>query len=555
MPDIWQLLAGLGIFIYAMRVLESGLRGMSSGSLRRLLRRQTRTPARGALIGTVTTAFLQSSSLVSLLVVAFVGAGILPLQNALGVILGANLGTTATGWLVTAIGFKMNIASYTLAIVAIGSVGFIASKPASRYQHRFAVVLGIGLLLLGLGWMKSSMAFIADQIDPEIFRNYPLVVYFAGGVVFTALVQSSSATMVIVLSAVFADLVPLPTAAAIIVGSDLGTTSTVILGALRASNSAKRVALAHFTFNLTVDVIAVIFLTPLLALVTGVFGIVDPMYALVCFHSLFNVLGVLVFLPLTGVFARWLERRFQHPTALGSSRLGTTSPTVPEAALRAVYDEALDLCIKAVLLNTRALEATTPKLLKGSRTQALDAQLRDRALTYEAQYQDIKTGEEAVLRYSQRVGSNALAPPEQTLLSNLLSAVRSASYAAKSLKDVRANLLDLNNQADATALVAELRSRGANIHQLVLDLLEQPQLHLGEERIRHIQAANATAHDELHRLMADYDQHSQGQLSLPTLFNINREVFVANQSLANAVEILASANRSLAMRANSAPAA
>ncbi len=537
MQHLWELLAGLGIFIYAMRVLESGLRGVSTRSLRKILRQQTKSPGRGVVIGALTTAFLQSSSLVSLIVVAFVGASILPLQNALGVIFGANLGTTATGWLVTTIGFKLDIENYTLGIIALGSLGYVASKAGSRYYHRFAILLGIGLLLMGLVWMKSSMAFVGNQVDPGLFRDYPLVVYFIAGVIFTALVQSSSATMVIILSAVFAEVIPLTTAAALVVGSDLGTTSTVLLGSVRASNSARRVALAHFTFNLSVDCLALIFLVPLLALITEVFGIHDPMYVLVCFHSTFNLFGVLVFLPFTKVFANWLDRRFRRrPTH--RSRLAMAPPNVPEAALSAIRAEAIDLCIKTILLNIRALKVNTTTLISGSRTSAIDKQLSTHSPSYEEQYQDIKANEEQVLQYSHRLAGLTLTPAEQTLLTTLLDTVREASYSAKSLKDIRDNLLDLRNQLDSAGLLTEIRNREASIYQALITMLEEPHPEVADEQISRIRAESAESHDQLHQDMVNYSRSQHCELSLPTLFNINRELFVSNQSLTDAIALL-----------------
>ena len=534
MLQLWQLLGGLGVFMYAMHLLEQGLRGASAPSLRRLLRHQTRSPARGVLIGTLSTAFLQSSSLVSLIVIAFVGTGFLPLHNALGVIFGANLGTTMTGWLVTALGFKLDLEDYILAIIALGSLGFIFSRQDSPGRHRFTIIFALGLLLIGLMWMKSAMAFVSGWVDPGLFQDYPLAVYFLAGMVVTALIQSSSATMVIILSAVYAGLIPLNTAAALVVGSDLGTTSTVLLGALRASNSARRVALAHFTFNLTVDCLSLLLLLPLLAVVTRVIGISDPMYQLVCFHSLFNLLGITLFLPFTGRFARWLERRFQDHRA-ANRHLATTPPDVPEAALRAIYNAAIDLCLKTILLNIRALKASTPSLVRGSRMLAINQYLSERVLSYEDQYQDIKASETEILQYSHRLAITDLGAAEQEALTELLGAIREATYSTKALKDVQGNLLDLQNEANAEELLTEMRNRSLKGYQILIDRLELARPEDADEQFSAIKADQAATHEHLHQLMVTYSRSGQCELSLSTLFNINRELFVSNQSISAAV--------------------
>ncbi|HBD10993.1 MAG TPA: hypothetical protein DCZ13_02530 [Porticoccaceae bacterium] len=536
MWQFWQLLAGLGLFIYAMSLLEKGLRGVSTQSLRKLIRDQTRSPLRGTLVGTLTTAFLQSSSLVGLLAIAFVGANILPLQNALGVVFGANLGTTVTGWLVTTFGFKLDLGASTLPLLALGSLGVVLSKSGSRVSHYCAIVLAVGLLLTGLEWMKQSMSFVSESVDPELFVGYPLLVYFLGGAIFTALVQSSSATMVIVLSAVFAGLFPLTTAAAIAVGSDLGTTTTVLLGAIRAGASARRVALAHFVFNLTVDILAFAFLYPLLGFIEHGLGVTDPMYALVCFHSLFNLLGIVLFLPFTGHFAAWLEKRWRSAMPVG--RLSSTPVTVPEAAFRAVREEAIDLCLKTILLNTRALRVGEAILPGGNRIGEIQRALVPRRLTYEEQYQDIKYSEEQILRYSYRLSSGLREDRERAALEGLLDAVRDASYSAKSLKDVRGNLLDLRNQVDSTVVLTDLRNRTTEIYQLLVNMLEQPRSELVDEQLVEIRTDVAQTHDLLHDAMIKYFSGVQRDISLPTLFNINRELFVSTESLVTAVELL-----------------
>jgi Na+/phosphate symporter len=218
------------------------------------------SPLHGVLVGTISTAFLQSNSLVSLFVLAFVGSGILPLHNALGIIFGANLGTTLTGWLVSAIGFKLHMSDYALILIALGSLAYATFKNESSRYHQASLIFGLGLLLLGLTWMKDSMSFLGAQVDENWFRDYPLVIYF----------------------------------------------------------------------------------------ISITLGIDNTMYALACFHSLFNLLGIVLFLPLTKPFAHWLEQRFTSTSALGCSHINLVPPIVPEAALHAIAQDARELILKAL---------------------------------------------------------------------------------------------------------------------------------------------------------------------------------------------------------------
>ncbi len=545
MFQFWQLLAGLGVFIFAMKILEQGLRGLSTRRLRNLLRNHTHSPLQGVLVGTISTAFLQSSSLVSLFVLAFVGSGILPLHNALGIIFGANLGTTLTGWLVTAIGFKLHMSDYALVLIALGSLAYVTFKNESSRYHQASLVFGLGLLLLGLTWMKDSMSFLGAQVDESWFRDYPLVIYFIGGIVFTALVQSSSATMVIILSAVHADIIPLSNAAAIAIGSDLGTTSTVLLGSLKSSTNAKRVALSHFIFNLGTDVSAFLLLTPLLAFITITLGIEDTMYALVCFHSLFNLLGIVLFLPFTKPFAHWLEQRFTSTSTLGCSHINLVPPTVPEAALRAIAQDAHELIIKALLINLRVLKLPSETLLDGEEVKRINNRLLSEPLTFDEQYTDIKAHEAQLQNYSHKLPAESLNETEETILSELLGAARDATYSAKSLKDIKDNLINLRHQAGTQQLLRQIDSDILSIYPKITALLEKPANDWADDAVSIIKSALAHSHDSLHQQMIDYSHSQHSEISLPTLFNINREIYVSNQNLLDAALALSTCRQAL----------
>ena len=545
MFQFWQLLAGLGIFIFAMKILEQGLRGLSTRRLRNLLRNHTHTPLQGVLVGTLSTAFLQSSSLVGLFVLAFVGSGILPLRNALGIIFGANLGTTLTGWLVTAIGFKLNMGDHALILIALGSLSYATFKNESSRYHQASLIFGLGLLLLGLTWMKDSMSFLGAQVDETWFHDYPLVVYFVAGLVFTALVQSSSATMVIVLSAVHAEIIPLPSAAAIIIGADLGTTSTVLLGSLRSSSNAKRVALSHFIFNLGTDLSAFLLLTPLLALITLTLGVGDPMYALVCFHSLFNLFGIVLFLPFTKPFARWLEQRFTSTGTLGCSHINLVPATVPEAALRAIEQDTHELIIKALLINLRVLKLPSEALLDGAEVQLISDRLHNNPLTFDDQYADIKAHEEQLQNYSHKLPGAGLSESEEKTLSQLLNAARDASYGSKSLKDIRDNLIELRHQAGSQQLLKGINDDVLSIYPAITKLLEKPANDWADDVVSTLKASIAQAHDQLHQQMIDYSQSQHSEITLPTLLNINREIYVSNQNLLDAALVLSACQQAL----------
>lgn len=546
--QIWEFLAGLGLFLLAMRTIENALRSLSTRTFRGFIKNHTRTPMHGVVVGVLSTICLQSSSLVGLILLAFVGAGIIHFRNALGIIYGANLGTTFTGWLVATLGFKLSLDGYALVPIAIGALSHIFIQPSRRQHHYGSLLLGFGFLLLGLGWMKSGMETLSYQVDSEHFRDYPLFLYFTVGVIFTALLQSSSATMAIILSALHSDLIPLQTAAAIAIGSDLGTTSTVLLGGmtgkgqqtLKGSPDKKRVALSHLAFNLLTDVLALILIIPLLFVVQEFFQLSDPLFVLVAFHSLFNLLGIALFLPLTSLFARWLERRFIETNNQACQHIHQTSSHVPEAALTAMLADMRIMLNAAVSLNLRVL-AIPPGNLENR--EVLSPQPHH---DYQTSYLELKRQEEELQAYAYQLASEPLDDQERESLNGLLSAVRNIVYSAKSLKDVRDNFIDFH-RLPGHPVAATLRNDTENYYQHLFHYLDMQSGESGDEAPRLLNHEVAESHERLHQLITEgalkahrgaYNNEEENTFSLSTLLNMNRELFVSNQNLAEAVFIL-----------------
>lgn len=534
----WELVAGLGLFLFGMMMLEQALRTLGTRSFRHLLRDYTHTPLRGVMIGIVSTACLQSSSMVGLIVLAFVGAGILSMANALGVIFGANLGTTFTGWIVATIGFKLSLTEYAMPLLALGTLGVVFLDPDYRRHSQARLLLGIGLLLMGLDFMKTSMEFLAEELPVSIFRDYPILIYALGGLLFTALIQSSSATIMIVLSAIHAGVLPITTAAAIVIGANLGTTSTVLIGSVKGSSDKRRVALSHFIFNVVVSTVALALMHPLLKLITDKLAISDPMYVLVTFHSLFNGLGILIFLPIVSPFARWLEGRFTDNDLIGCQYITKVSPTVSDAATEAVRQEVIRLFYKVLILNLRVLRIRPEELLLGFQGLEVYNQIKQAKSSYDDQYSEIKHTEQQILQYANRILREKSADKETENVSKLVHAARDLVYGAKSLKNVRQNVVELRMQSDDEELIETLRHDTRNIYRHLLTLLEHTDPVLLEEKHPQLQEEINLSHDRLHQLITRYDNSDAIGIPLSTLLNINRELLVSNQMLESAVRDL-----------------
>ena len=503
--NLWKPLAGLAMFLLAMALMEETIRRIAGNRFKSLLVQHTSTPLSAIASGTVATAILQSSSFVSLLMLAFVGARLLPLKNAIGVVLGANLGTTATGWLVATIGFKLDLGGLALPLIALG--GLLSNMElAHRFRDAARFSLALGLLLLGLQFMKEAVGDASQLIDIETLSQMSGVQFLFLGVVFSAIVQSSSATMVIALSALDAGIIDLPQAAAMAIGADLGTTSTVILGAIGASPNKKRVALGHFLFNLVTDSIGFLLRMPLLV---GLSFIDDPTLRLVGFHSAMNVIGIALFLPFVERFTQLLERRFIVPDHRESHFLDDATSAVPDAALQALRNEAAHLFERARQHDLAMIEA-----VDGS------GSLDDPQLAQD--YLAIKELEGEIMAFALALDRSSLSLADQEDLDDLLGTTRSSVVSVKTCKEAAEDL-------------AKLHSAGERVLNLVLELQRQIYHWADSREVERVREGADLAHEKIHsRIVRDIRRGILGEMTVSTALNVNRMFYHSNQALASA---------------------
>jgi phosphate:Na+ symporter len=349
----WQLplnaAGGLALFLLAMLMMTEGLKVFAGGALKRLLGQWTSTPWRGVLSGVLVTGVVQSSSAVTVATIGFVNAGMLPLRQALGVVFGTNVGTTMTGWLVSLVGFGFKIESFALPILAVGvAVRLLARE--KRPQGLGQALAGFGLFFLGLAILKESFGELAIRYGASLpGEGGGKIVFLLVGFVATLLTQSSSAAIAIILTAAAGGMLGIGSAAAAVIGANIGTTSTAALAVLTATPSAKRLALGHIAFNLITGIVALLLLPAMLWLVEGLAEWLDaegrPAVVLALFHTVFNLLGVAIMLPLSDRMATLLERLFRNAEEdLGRPQhLDDTLASTPELAVEALRRELLRL--------------------------------------------------------------------------------------------------------------------------------------------------------------------------------------------------------------------
>jgi len=318
-----NLVGSLGFFIYGMKVMSEGIQKVAGTKMRQILRSMTSNRFKGVLTGFALTALVQSSSATTVLVVSFVNAGLLALVESIGVIMGANIGTTITAWLISIVGFKVKIANYALPIIAVGFPLLFMSK--SKTKSWAEVLIGFALLFIGLSYLKESVPDL--KANPEILEflaqytdlGFLSTLLFVGiGTILTVTVQSSSAAMALTLVMANNGWIPFDLAAAMVLGENIGTTITANLAALVANIHAKRAAAAHFIFNIF-GVIWVILLMPFMldfidSYMTSNYGS-SPFnnseaipIGLSIFHTVFNIMNTLILIGFVGFIAKTVIR-------------------------------------------------------------------------------------------------------------------------------------------------------------------------------------------------------------------------------------------------------
>ena len=315
--DFLRLIGSLGLFLYGMKIMSEGLQKFAGDSLRRILTAMTTNRVTGVLTGVLITALIQSSSATTVMVVSFVNAGLLTLTQSIGVIMGANIGTTVTAWLISALGFKVDIAAFSLPLLAFGIPLLFSGKSSRKSVGEF--IFGFSFLFMGLQALKANapdlganpemLAFVQNYADMGFFS---IILFLFIGAILTMIVQASAATMAITLIMCANGWIDYQLGVALVLGENIGTTITANLAALTGNTQARRAALAHLAFNIFGVIWVLILFYPFTNavswFVTNVMRISDPSVAvsfkLAAFHTAFNISNTFVMIWFVGLIEK-----------------------------------------------------------------------------------------------------------------------------------------------------------------------------------------------------------------------------------------------------------
>lgn len=530
--DIWKMLTGIVIFLLGANFLEEGIRSMAGRPFKLFLKKQSSSKLKAISGGALVTSVLQSSSVVNLMVLSFVGAGILQLENALGIMLGSNLGTTLSNWIVATIGFNFKIETIAYPVAGIaGMFMMLSNKEGTLYQWA-KMLFGFAFLFVGLIFIKTGMQELMKDIDLRQLNEQPAILFLLIGLLITVLVQSSSATVAIVLSALYVDAISLFSATAIVLGGEIGTTLKLILASAKGSAVKKRVALGNILFN-TINVLLIfIVLAPVNWFITDIVGIKDTLIALVFFQSLLNIAGIIIFYPFLKPFSRFLEKRFvNHEDETLFIHKVKASDTDP--ALVALEQETAYLLYHTAGFALEAFNKTSPFF------EELGFSPGFRSKKLMEKYDHIKKLHGDIYNYAAAMQRPVNDLETTNRLHQLIDAARNTMYAAKNIKDAWPDIEQLSKSSKDQKYDSYLHT-GERLHAFfdkVLPLVNDKKAEFLFEKLTDIyklmqenyrQMLNELHRDDLHKNL--------DELEFSTLVNFNREIYTCQKSIAFAVK-------------------
>lgn len=461
-PNFKTIAAGVAILLFGMILLEEGFKVFTKGPLQLILKKATNKLYKSISVGAIVTALIQSSSLVTVITISFISAGLIELAGGLGLIFGANIGTTATAWLVAAFGLKFKVSSLALPMIVFGIL--FSFQKNITFKGIGNVLVGLGFFFLGIHYMKEGFDVFKDQIDLTRYAIdgfLGVCIYTFLGIIITTILQSSSATLALILTALAATQITYENALALAIGANIGTTITAVLGSLSSNIAGKRLAGAHFIFNFITGLIALIFITPLANIVnyfTNAVGInaTDYTLKLAVFHTLFNVLGVLIMIPFVKKIEIILLKIFKEKTIKAIDEPKFLNEAVlqfPGTTIEALLNESKYLYKNAVFeiithgLNLHRNDIQSEEKIK----TIIKKSTKDLAINIDDLYlKKIKTIYGEIIRYAATAQNDLkLNKKQNSIITEIKIANRKMVEIIKDVKDLNKNVtrsLNTDNQ-------------------------------------------------------------------------------------------------------------
>jgi phosphate:Na+ symporter len=521
--DIWKMLAGVAFFLLAMNFMESTLGILAGRRFKLFLKKHTTSKLEATGGGVIVTGLLQSSSIVNLVVLNMVGAGVLKMENALALMLGSNLGTTVNSWILATIGFSYSFEVFVLPALGITGIAMAFISMENKWFLVFKFLFSLAFLFVALGYIKTGMEGFVKQTNLSAIASYPLVIFLLLGILLTAIVQSSSAVIALTLSALYANAITLLIAMAIVLGGEIGTTLKLFLAAAKGTASKKRVALGNFLFNLITVTVIFFLLRPL----NYIFREWLPINVLAFFQSLVNLLCIILFLPFLRVFGNFLLKRFEEKDE-ESFYISKLSVGDMDHAIDALDQETKYFINHVIQYSLNSFNINDGKISNMNVSKNFTRK------SVSQQYNYIKQLHGEMHGFYLKLLSEASDKIVTERLEQLISAIRNSMYAAKNIRDAQHDIEQMRNSSNDIKYNFYIQSS-----EKLMNLYEKIKVILNSKEVEnYLQDLTLLYHSitsgytsTLGSLYKDSVANKVNELEITTLVNFNRELYTSFKSI------------------------
>ena len=530
-----EVFSGLGMFLFGMFYMEIALKELAGIRFKQWIKNSTSSRVKSLLTGTLATAVLQSSSVVTLMTLSFVSTSLVSLESAIGIIFGSNLGTTVTAWIVATLGFKVKIELFALPMIGLGGFMLILNSSHKRLEAVAKILIGFGLLFFGLEIMKNSIETLGHNFDLSLYTHYPLIVFVGLGFIITALIQSSSATTAIILSALYAGILSFEQSAAMVIGANVGTTVTALLGGIGGIPDKKRVALAHVLFNFITGFFAFLLLPFLSTFLMKLFP-TDKTTALALFHTIFNLFGIIILIYFIPLMTKYLQLMFKTTEKMPTKYIHLADPKFTDTALVALRNEINHLFLKTLKFALLIAHIRPDDVISG-KYDAKNTVLNNQKFIdfdYKKVYENIKDIEIRAVEFANVLNQQNLTPLQSQNIDILLTSTREIGYAAKTLKDVKNNIDDLfdNDNIPLHNMYNEVRTNLAYVILLFVNYMNEKWTM--EKSLAKFTTADEESHQITKKTTQLVSKDNVNEKYMLALLNVNRNINISMKSLLEA---------------------
>lgn len=535
-----ELLWWLSIFLFGIHIFSDSIKEVGSIALKRLLRKTTNTPFKGILSGSMASGILQSSTMVTIMILGFVGANIIDLGGAIGAMIWASIWTTTTSWIVAFLWFKVDVSVIALPLIVVGWFSLFVFGKRKRIKAAALFLFGFGLLLFGLGMMKDSIEMVKEAFDLSVYLDLPKIWFLLLGIVLTIVIQSSTATNTIVIASLSTGLIPLPIAMMMMLGAHIGTSFTSIIVWLTGTRTQKQVASVHVTFNSFAALIGLLLMQPFIWFLWHILGLPSSdVLNLAIFHTGFNIIGASIFYWFIPSFHRLLDRIFKQKKELYLSVMDVDTSDI-DTGLIACRQDIVLLAKDVLQYNVSLFHIDYHKLIDKKLDYTFEQYTLDTD-SLDKLYEHIKSIESHLIQYCMHLRYGDEDKHLSARVAEFHYAIMQFVQSAKMLKDISHNIEEIvrSEKSVIQQEAARFAWRIRNVYVDVMDILTLEEY--SQQYIKLLDLFRELKIDDRKYIVTIQDMVSNDEISseeLSDLLRVHRYVYNSSKSYLLAVREL-----------------